>query len=78
MSSNLRPRIGVVSIVRWLSVVLDAVFDVSMAGACVVTVTVSATPESFMTALIRTAWPTVSEASSWTRVANPESLNVTV
>jgi len=78
MSSNLRPRMGVVSIVRWFSVVLDAVFDVSMVGAWVVTVTVSAMPETFRTAVIRAVWPTVSSTACWTSVANPDSLNVTV
>ena len=47
-SSNLRPRIGVVSIVFWSSVLAAAVRVASMTGDCVVTVTVSATPETFM------------------------------
>ena len=44
-SSNLRPRIGVVSIVVSSSVLADAVRVVSTVGGSAVTVTVSATPD---------------------------------
>ena len=47
-SSNLRPRIGIVSIVVWFSVVAAAVREVSITRVAVVTVTVSATPETFI------------------------------
>ena len=76
-SSNLRPRIGVVSIVFSSSVLAGAVRVVSIVGDCVVTVTVSATPDTFMPAsAARLA--DLTSTSSWTSVAKPASLNVTV
>jgi hypothetical protein len=74
----LRPRIGVDSIVVSLSVVAAAVRVVSTAGDDVVTVTVSAMPETFMIGLSRTDSPTVTRTFSCTTVANPDSLSVTV
>ena len=77
-SSNLRPRIGVVSIVRSFSVLAAVVRVVSTAGDVVVTVTVSATPDTFIAGVSRTASPTLARTFSCTRVAKPASLSVTV
>ena len=77
-SSNLRPRIGVEAMVRWSSVVDAAVRVVSIAGVWVVTVTVVATPETFIVGARWTASPTEARTSCITSVANPESLRVTV
>ena len=65
------------SIVFWLSVVADAVREVSMTAVAVVTVTVSETPDTFIATGRVTAWPTVSTTFSWTWVANPASVHVT-
>ena len=77
-SSNLRPRIGVVAMVVESSVVEAAVRVRSIVGACVVTVTVSETLDTFIVGVRRTPSPTVVRTSSMTSVANPASLNVTV
>ncbi len=76
-SSNFRPRIGVEPMVRSSSVVDAAVRVVSIAGACVVTVTVAATPETFIVGARWTASPTEAWTFSMTSVANPGSLRVT-
>ena len=47
---------------------------VSTVGDCVVTVTVSATPDTFMLGVRRTDSPTVTSTSSWTSVAKPGQL----
>ena len=66
-----------VSIVRSFSVVAEAVRDVSITGVPVVTVTVSDTPETFITIGSEIAWPTVNWRFSCTVVANPASVHVT-
>ncbi len=76
-SSNLRPRIGIDSIVAWLIVVAAAVREVSMTGVPVVTVTVSATPDTFIATGRLIDWPTVRSTFSCTIVANPASVKVT-
>ena len=77
-SSNLRPRIGVVPMVVASSVLVAAVRDVSTVAACTVTLTVSATPDGFICGDSRSDWPTLTSTFSWTSVAKPDSLNVTV
>ena len=64
--------------VVWSSVLAAAVRVVSTVGDWVVTVTVSATPDTFIAGSNRTASPTVTSTSSCTSVAKPDSLNVTV
>ena len=77
-SSNLRPRIGVVSIVALVQRARRrAVRVVSTTGVPVVTVTVSATPDTFIAAGRVTDWPTVSSTFSCTSVAKPASVKVT-
>ena len=56
----------------------DAVRVASTTGDSVVTVTVSATPDTFIVALSRTVSPTVTMTFSCTSVAKPASVNVTV
>ncbi len=63
-SSNLRPRIGIDSIVAWFRVVAAAERDVSTTRVPVVTVTVSETPDTFIAAGRVTVWPTFSEMFS--------------
>src|SRR5258708_34947742 len=77
-SSNLRPRIGVVAIVLSLSVLAGAVRLAATVDACVVTVTVSATPDSFIEGVSRADSPTLTATFSCTSVAKPGSLYVTV
>ena len=77
-SSNLRPRIGVDSIVVSSSVLAAVVRVVSTAGLVVVTVTVSAIPDNFIVGLSRTVSPTVTITPSCTTVAKPESFSVIV
>ena len=77
-SSNLRPRIGVDAIVASFSVVAAAVRVVSTASEAAETVTVSATAETFIVGVSRTASPTLARTFSCTRVANPCSFSVTV
>jgi hypothetical protein len=76
-SSNLRPRIGVVSIVVAFSVVAIAARVVSTTGVPV-TVTLSATLPTASRGVRLIAWPTVSATLSWTTVPKPESRKVTV
>ena len=73
----MRPRIGIVSIVFWSSVVAAAVLDVSITRVSPLTVTVSATPDTFIETGSVIAWPTVSGTLSCTCVANPARVNVT-
>lgn len=77
-SSNFRPRIGVVAIVVESKVLAAAVRVVSTAGASVVTVTVSETPDTFIIGLSGTVWPTVTTTFSWTSVEKPDKVKVTV
>jgi hypothetical protein len=77
-SSNLRPRIGSVSTVSALSVVAADVRLDSITRGDVLTVTVSATPDTFIAIGNVSAWPTVSVTFSCTKVANPASVNVTL
>ena len=77
-SSNLRPRIGVVSIVRSLSVLAAATRVASTVAAWVDTVTVSATPDSFIVGFTRTASPMVTRTFSCTTVAKFWRVNVSV
>ena len=66
-----------VSIVVSLSVELDSVLRVSTV-AVPVTVTVSLAVASFMVGLSVTVWPTETLTPSWTSVAKPLSVNVTL
>ncbi len=76
-SSNFLPRMGVVLIVTWFSVVLDSVLLRSTTGVAVTTMR-SATADTFMVTGSEKAWPTVRFTFSWTMVAKPALEIVTV
>jgi hypothetical protein len=56
--------------VNWFSVVLDSVFATSTVGVAV-TITCSATAETFMVTGREMDWPTVKLTFSWSTVAKP-------
>ncbi len=77
-SSNFRPRIGVVPIVVSSSVLAAALRPVSTVVACAVTLTVSAIFDGRIVGDSRSDWPMLTATPSCTRVAKPDSVNVTL
>ena len=75
-SSNFRPRMGSDSTVNSFKVVAADVRVDSITPWVVLTVTVSATPATFIAAGRVSACPTVSVTFSCTSVAKPGRLNV--